>query len=240
MKKIYIPTIDSTNKYVKNHYHNMESFTMIYSFNQTEGCGRWNRQWENGNQENIACSILIKPTPVFNQVSLLSLFTAMVVVYLLRDWNIDASVKWPNDIFIDNKKVAGILIETIHEKKLEAIIIGIGININAKAFHFVDNAKATSVFLSENKTFSLQEGIDKICYWMEKMYPLFEKDPKFFLEEYQQLHILSGKKIKLDNKNYLVSKVMMDGSLLLVGEKENRIINNGEITFQDEYDCFIK
>lgn len=122
-----------------------EDYKAIVTFNQTEGRGQAGNKWFSGNNENISYSIVFKPLlPVQNQF-LISQAVALAVKSFLEKYTGGIQIKWPNDIFIDNKKIAGILIEnSLKGQKIENSIIGIGVNINQEVF---DNSLPDAVSL---------------------------------------------------------------------------------------------
>ncbi len=122
-----------------------EDFKAVVTFNQTEGRGQAGNNWYSGRDENISYSIIFKPLlPVQNQF-LISQAVALAVTTFLEKYTGGIQIKWPNDIFIDNKKIAGILIEnSLKGQKIENSIVGIGVNINQEVF---DNSLPDAVSL---------------------------------------------------------------------------------------------
>lgn len=112
-----------------------EDYKAIVTFNQTEGRGQAGNKWYSGSNKNISYSIIFKPLlPAQNQF-LISQAVALGVKSFIEKYTGGIQIKWPNDIFIDNKKIAGILIENnLKGQKIENSIIGIGININQESF----------------------------------------------------------------------------------------------------------
>jgi BirA family biotin operon repressor/biotin-[acetyl-CoA-carboxylase] ligase len=111
---------------------------------QTQGRGQQGTTWESEQGKNLLLSILIEPTnlPVANLFDL-SRATALAIAHFLRDKKIDAKIKWANDIFVEDKKIAGILIEpTIRDVSVRQAIVGIGLNVNQLSFNL---PRATSI-----------------------------------------------------------------------------------------------
>ena len=99
-------------------------------------------------------SILIKDKEIINKYNILSIASAVCIMDILKEIYIeDISIKWPNDVFIKGKKVAGILLESISfENNIEALILGVGINVNADSFDNEMLHVPTSIYLeTENK-----------------------------------------------------------------------------------------
>lgn len=150
---IYLDEIDSTNSYLKKllFTSKIKEFTLVTTYNQKAGKGQRGNFWESEAGKNLTFSFNIKPlTLPINKQFLISKVVSLAMQMSISEY-IDSDrvfIKWPNDIYIDNKKVAGILIENILlDEHIEHCIIGIGVNINQTIF--LSNApNPTSVFLS--------------------------------------------------------------------------------------------
>lgn len=132
MKYIEFEEIDSTNTYIHDHYQELEDDTIVRAHFQTHGRGRKNHIWEAEKDQNLLFSYYLKQDSDPLKVSAMM---AYAIVKVLRTYGIDALIKWPNDIYVDNQKIAGILVETIYEKSLAGIIIGIGLNVYDSSYY---------------------------------------------------------------------------------------------------------
>lgn len=142
---IELETVDSTNKYVRENLDNLDDYSIVFAHHQTRGRGRISRFWFD-DKNSITASLLIKD--VKGELKHLSLIVAYAIFKTIKELDIDCKIKWPNDIYIGDKKVCGVLIETILSDKKTAII-GFGINTNTKAFP--DNTgNPTSIYLEKN------------------------------------------------------------------------------------------
>ena len=152
---IHFKEIDSTNNYLKNSYKLLDNFTFVQADYQSKGKGRNNRVWSSEEGLNLMFSFLIKEPALLKKFSALSLISSVEVAKLLETYKFkDVSIKWPNDVFIGDKKVCGILLEG---QILEYLVIGIGLNVNQKAFPDGLRRPATSLSLEAGKDFDLQE-----------------------------------------------------------------------------------
>ncbi|MDK2952470.1 MAG: BirA family transcriptional regulator [Kosmotogales bacterium] len=128
-KIISFNEIDSTNKYAIDNYDKLLSSTVIWSLKQTGGYGRFKRKWVSP-IGGLWFSAIFKPLKNKNPYDYVKYFSIAICEYL-NDLSVKAQIKWPNDIIVNNKKISGILSQTVYNgSKLVAIIIGIGININ--------------------------------------------------------------------------------------------------------------
>ena len=156
MKSIHFETIDSTNTYLKENYKNLDNFTFVDASFQTNGRGRNNRSWKSEKGENLLFSLLIKDESLIKEFKSLSIVSALSIIHVLNINNL--SIKWPNDIYHKDNKLAGILLEAISTNKIECLIIGIGINVNQKEFLGDYKKEPTSLCKI------LNEEVDKEAY----------------------------------------------------------------------------
>ena len=109
----------------------------VWAIKQNAGRGREDRQWQSSPKSSLTFSLLFRPNP--DEIKHLSRFTALgalsLVDLLKEEYQIKAQVKWPNDVLIDSKKISGILLESVWSgSQLEALVLGIGINLKNSAF----------------------------------------------------------------------------------------------------------
>lgn len=133
-------TLSSTNSYAKeliakDTNHNLNG-SAIFAHQQTEGKGQQGNTWWSTPNESLTFSLILYPEFLLpTQQFLISKITCLALIRWLADIGIDAKIKWPNDIYVQNKKIAGILIEnTIQQNAIKSSIVGIGININQDKF----------------------------------------------------------------------------------------------------------
>lgn len=152
MQLIKLDAIDSTNDYLKklSIAGHVENFTVVTTENQTNGRGQMGSKWASEIGKNLTMSILIKDIlTTINDIYNLNIAVTLGVIKSLEKYNIPKlSIKWPNDILSDNKKIGGILIENSIKTNGEIIsIVGIGLNINQKNFSDLPKASSLSVIM---------------------------------------------------------------------------------------------
>lgn len=130
---IYFEKIDSTNLYAKQNMQNLQDRDIICADEQTQGRGRFNRPWADLGAENIYLTMVLKPSSQFSEVfSNLTQYLSLCICQELETLGLKPQIKWPNDVLINGKKVAGILAESVIKNgKLEGIALGMGINLKA-------------------------------------------------------------------------------------------------------------
>jgi len=133
--------------------------TIIRVNHQTEGRGQFDRQWESEPNQNILFSILLKEVNVSKSYEIKSWIKTSLMNYMFKQ-GVDVTFKEPNDLYIKDKKICGILIETQTEiTSFDYVIIGIGINVNQESFQ---NSNATSLYLETRRKYNLQDQFKNI------------------------------------------------------------------------------
>ena len=136
MKYIILEEVDSTNSYVSLHAPELEDMTMVAAHSQTAGRGQRGNSWESEPGRNLTFTLLARELPVApaDQFAI-SEGVALAVADYLRGEGIEAEVKWPNDIYVADRKISGILIEhSLTGTKIEQTRIGVGLNVNQTEF----------------------------------------------------------------------------------------------------------
>ncbi len=191
IKSIHLPIIDSTNTWVKEHLDDLdpEILTCVFADQQTKGRGRFARKWNSPKGVNIYAtyyfSLPSTEMRLHNLGQLLSLSAASV----LKTYGFHAQIKWPNDLYLSEKKLGGILCEVIKTKGRFNVILGIGLNVNmeANALKSLDQA-ATSLKVEAEKSFEIESIIDDLTREFNQDLSKY-KDVGFkgFLKEYESL-----------------------------------------------------
>ncbi len=236
----YFQEIGSTNSHLlqKAQINQANEFDVIVSDIQTKGRGRKNRQWQSY-KDNLHFSFLVKPTINIDKISQLSLLCAVALGKSLEEVfmqsNIKAKInyKWPNDLLIDGKKIAGILLESsISQSKCQFIAIGIGFNIAKNP--------QSSIFASTNlKALGLE--VDKINFlksFLEHFESLYQSWLNFGFENIKKIWLKKAFKLNqelelsIDDKKTKGIFIGLDelGNLLLDQKGQNiQTINYAEI-----------
>ena len=164
MDIIWFESIDSTNKEALRRIDDVNDSTVLAAEYQTAGRGQKGTSWESAPGKNLTFSLILKPDMVKaeNQF-IISQIAAVAVAEYLRDKSLDLTIKWPNEIYVGNKKIAGILIENFIEgDRLSASIVGIGININQVNFDS-DAPNPVSLRQITNREYDLKEEMEKLA-----------------------------------------------------------------------------
>ena len=180
----YFEALDSTNSYVKNlKPEEVQHGTVVLTDDQTQGRGQYDRAWQVQPAQNLTFSIVFKPQDMTG-IHALTLACALTVVELINNLEQEpcASIKWPNDVLMNQKKVAGLLTETFFlGDKIERLIIGIGLNVNQERYEGELSQKATSIHLETGDKKSRERLLNELLRRIEFKYYLWNrKQPDLF------------------------------------------------------------
>lgn len=233
MNEYHFEEIDSTSLYLKHNYSNYEDLTFISSDFQYKGHGRYNRSWISKKGENLLFSLLIKDKNLIEKYSSLSLSSAACIYDLLIELGlINVSIKWPNDVYVNDKKISGILLEGISlGSEMEALVIGIGLNVNSREF----DIPATSIFLETKRVSSIDDIKNKLYSKIISMLGKIKNNDNSYLNVVKNHNYLKNKKVflKENGESTLVEVIDIDGDNSLIVKKGNKLdkIYSGEIIF---------
>lgn len=204
MKLIKLDAIDSTNEFLKGISSNqiLESFTVVTAENQTKGKGQMGSVWDSEPSKNLIMSVLIKDFLFdINQIFNLNIAVSLAVIATLEIHNIPKlSIKWPNDIMSDNKKIGGILIEnSIKSEGAIISIVGLGLNINQT--DFVNLPKASSLAEIRNTIFDKEEILLTIIENLEQNIQLWNQKADLFWLKYVNMLFKKGIPMPFADKN---------------------------------------
>lgn len=172
----YLTSVDSTNIFANNLLSKSTPIegTVIYTDNQYAGRGQIGSKWESAKGENIILSVILYPKflPIQSQFKL-NQIVALAVYDLLKNYVFPANelrVKWPNDIYIKDKKVGGILIENkLKGSLLTSTVVGVGLNINQTYFS-PSLPNPTSLLLETAIRQDTYDLIGLFCEYLERRY----------------------------------------------------------------------
>ena len=231
-RSVHFSSIDSTNSYLKNHFNDLDSFTFVSSDYQSGGKGRGDRVWKSNEGENLLFSLLIKEKMYIDIGPVLSLVSAYSVSQVLeQDYQLsNVTIKWPNDIYVNDKKICGILLES---RIPDYLIIGIGINVNQKDFVGEYRKKPTSLLIEKNEYVDINEIKKKIYETLIDNIVANVNSVDTCIHYFDSHNYLLNKRIRCSYENKVCTGVVIgvDNSFnLLVKTEEDVIaISSGEI-----------
>lgn len=174
---IQLPTVDSTNEYAKQLLAKTKPVegTAIIAYEQTLGRGQFGNKWSSSAGKDLILSIILFPgfLPVSGQFLLsraISLGIREAIQFYLKE---PVKIKWPNDIYCGERKLAGILIEnSLQGSKIADTIVGIGLNVNSHEFN--DLPLASSISILANEEINMDQLFHRLMTAMEKWYLLLK------------------------------------------------------------------
>ena len=181
---IFLDEVDSTNNYATRllSTQKAEEGTVILTFRQSKGRGNGRNVWESQDFKNLTFSLILYPRFLAaSSQFLLSQAISLGIFDYLKSKTDGAVIKWPNDLLIRQKKIAGILIEnSVMGSQLYSSVIGIGLNVNQSKFPAHLTA-ATSLFLETGKVSDPEDSCGQILKEIMKWYHLLEKGERDFI-----------------------------------------------------------
>jgi BirA family transcriptional regulator, biotin operon repressor / biotin---[acetyl-CoA-carboxylase] ligase len=153
--------------------------TIVLADEQTEGRGQGNKVWISPPRCHLYVSVLLRPSIALSQAPLISLLAAMALVDTLRQEGAVCGIKWPNDVLIQGRKVAGILAEMeTHHDAVQFVVLGIGVNVNMTQQELAEHLgpiapTATSVRVSLGRELSREGLLATLMEHLEQWYNQF-------------------------------------------------------------------
>ncbi|MBI4846827.1 MAG: biotin--[acetyl-CoA-carboxylase] ligase [Candidatus Omnitrophica bacterium] len=197
-----------------------EEGTLIISEEQTKGKGRLGREWISPPKVGLYMSLILRPDLMPVEAGKITLMSSVCITKTIRSYlGLQAQIKWPNDVYIDNEKVCGILTQMSAEQDLiNFIVLGVGINVNNQQDKLP--AHATSLSLKLKKKIDRIELLKKLLYELEKGYfDLGKKQFSHMIDEWRNFSLTLGHRIKIKWRENVIEGQAMDmdenGALIL-------------------------
>ncbi len=233
MKEIHFTEIDSTNRYLKDNYSDIDDLTFVTADYQSAGRGRNQRIWDSQPGTNLLFSLLIRDPEFYPAYKSLSMLSAYSVLQTLQDYGMEnVMIKWPNDVYVGDRKICGILLESVIREKMECLIIGIGLNVNQDSFNGEYIHPPVSMKLILNRTIDISELKQKCFTNLLTNLELLKKGHDFH-KEISRYDYLKNRTVYHDGHEYLVMGINDDYSLKLSSNGQVIDVEAGEISFHD-------
>lgn len=205
---IELTSCHSTNDYALDLITKSEAQAgdIVYAKNQMGGRGQKGNIWLAPKGENLTFSLILTPSflrPAYQFE--LTVFISIALIRYLKSKAIEAEIKWPNDIYVEGKKIGGILIENkIKGSKLGFSIVGIGLNVNQTDFGMLN---ATSLQLVNHQKYSVYEELFNTFKYMNDVYDSLKRGEDI-RKEYMRYLIGTDHEILFDDGEQFLSKVV--------------------------------
>lgn len=211
---------------------------LVVADEQTAGRGRMGRRWFTPPGAALAYSLILRPAqlPATSLTRLTALGALAVCTGLSQRFGLNPQIKWPNDVLLDERKFAGVLAEAIWQgEKLEAAILGVGINIARESLPPEDALLFPATCLED----ALANPIDRWIVFREVLNALFDWLPRLdtpdYLRAWEDRLAFRGQRVRLEREGQsavegLLAGLSQDGSLLLhLPSGQTRIVSAGEV-----------
>uniref|UniRef100_Q3ANX5 Bifunctional ligase/repressor BirA n=1 Tax=Chlorobium chlorochromatii (strain CaD3) TaxID=340177 RepID=Q3ANX5_CHLCH len=212
--------------------------TVVVADTQRAGRGRMGRSWVSPSGVNLYFSLVLRPQVPLFRVPQVTLLVAAAVHQAIKKLAPDVAlgIKWPNDLLVQGKKVAGILCEMFSEpEQVHFVIVGIGINLNQKEFAPELEDRATSLLCETALFFSRPQLLAEVLNAFEPLYQqwLGENDLSFILPYLEEHASLTAKEVVIEQGNRTISGTVVGlaqgGELrLITSDGESLLVASGE------------
>jgi BirA family transcriptional regulator, biotin operon repressor / biotin---[acetyl-CoA-carboxylase] ligase len=233
---IYCDEVDSTNTVLLSSKDFTINGTVLLAENQTKGRGRKEREWISNTGQNLTFSILLKGDFKDQKVNLINLGSAIAVAQTIENlYQLDVELKWPNDVLIGKKKIAGILLEsTSKANKIVKLVIGIGINVNQPNFPGKFDIPPTSIRKEFHTEASRERLLSELLNNYEDILELVKSDPDKILNDWRSRCKTIGEKINIveDEKVEfgIFENIDGNGFLILRQGDKRKTIHYGDVS----------
>ncbi|MFI5203444.1 MAG: biotin--[acetyl-CoA-carboxylase] ligase [Flavobacteriales bacterium] len=237
---VRLDVVDSTNHYAANWLTRsiVSEGTVILARSQSHGKGQRGNSWISEDGQNLTFSVVLYPSFLpLERAHLLTHVAALALQASIGALCANTTIKWPNDLYCGNSKIAGILVEnTILENKIKHAVMGIGLNVNQT--HFPVDIKATSVKSETGKTWDLNELLNTILQHLNTYYLMLatgnigrlhsEYMANLYMRNVKKTFLLKGKIVDGE-----IRRVNSNGKLVILTSEGELEADFKELSFQN-------
>ena len=222
--------LDSTNNFVKMNVSNLDNGTIVVAKKQTDGRGRRENKWLS-EEGNLYFSIVLKEDIKRGSIFKNIVRSSVAIIRTLSSFGVDASIKYPNDCLVGDKKISGVLIESSGSSKLEYLVIGIGINVNQLNFDNLNN-KATSIKHILKKDLVVEDVLKE---FVTNCNSILDSSYDLLFKEYISKSIVINKSIIYKEKEYIIKDIVEDGTIIIKNKLSEQRVAYSEISLKEFY-----
>lgn len=244
-RMIYLECTESTNKFAKKiAAEGAPEGTVIVAEEQTGGKGRLERDFLSPKSKGILFSLILRPNCLPKDAPKFTLLAAVALVKAMEKFNLQAGIKWPNDIMFDGRKVVGILTEMSAEiERVNYIVIGIGINANIRREEFPENIRNIAASLYEMNGNKKISRINFFCAVLEELDKLYRETnlngfEKIF-ELWRKYNITLNREVKVisaESGEIFFGKAVdidEDGALIVEVDGKRKKVYAGDVSIRN-------
>ncbi|MCI0997932.1 bifunctional biotin--[acetyl-CoA-carboxylase] ligase/biotin operon repressor BirA [Pseudomonas corrugata] len=232
-------SIDSTNaEALRSIERGVAAPFLVLAERQTAGRGRRGRKWVSPFAENLYYSLVLRIDGGMRQIEGLSLVVGLAVLHALHDMGVQqAGLKWPNDVLVDDRKIAGILLELVGDPAdVCHVVLGVGINVNMQSSDEVDQ-QWTSMSLVAGRCFDRNELVARLGANLQRFLTLHQASGFAAIQpEWEQHHLWQGRAVSLiagvNQIDGVVLGIDYQGALRLKVDGVERNFSGGELSLR--------
>jgi BirA family biotin operon repressor/biotin-[acetyl-CoA-carboxylase] ligase len=239
----YFDILDSTQNFaIELASKKIESGTLVISEKQTHGRGRQDRKWVSPSG-GIWLSLILHPEFEISVSTLFPLITSLALAMAIEKiLKIKPKLKWPNDVTINDKKVAGILVDaSVESGKIDYLVLGVGINFKInpteieKMIKHTANYYGVTTLLKKNENMNPIKLVQRFLLELEKLYQIsLKKESAFFIREWTRRSSTIGKSISITLPNETLRgkalRIDDDGALVISNKGKTRRVIVGDVS----------
>ena len=201
----YLTSTESTQKDAFRILEENDNAYLVIAEEQTKGKGRFDRQFESPKKGGLYVSVILRPSISISEIIRFNLFISLAISNTLDEaFGLKSGIKWPNDIYIDNKKVCGFLTEVVSESNIiNAIICGVGINLfKNDRLSKIESATSVEEEMPEGQSLDTDIFLEYFFHNIEKYYVKFLNEPfSSIRNEWMRKSIIFNREISISEMN---------------------------------------
>lgn len=231
MSYIELEEVDSTNDYVKRNMDKLQNLSVVRCNYQTNGRGRNGHNWSSKSNEDLLMSILVKDFKKSQDLHKMTQIVACSVAGLLDRYGIKAKIKWPNDVYVDDLKICGILVEAVYQPDLKGVVVGIGLNVNSI------NGDYASMKMKTGQNYPIKSIMIAMLTYFKIYYNLYQQGSYDKILEYaNDIAYLKDKQVEYQDYGLVTfTRLKEDGLVELIdGNKQVHSVLINEISLHKE------
>jgi len=218
--------IASTSNYLLENNRNFVENKLLVALHQTDSIGQYGKKYYSHEKNGIYFSILLKSNIKQIKTEQLTMILAVAFVETFKElYDKELKIKWVNDIFLDDKKVAGILVQTTFDDNLQDTVIGIGINLFKPKSGYEHEIEDIVNYLFDDELVDRELIIASI---INKFYDYYDK-PTIVHQLYSKNSLIYKREVYLNDELVFVNEIYEDGSLQIIKDDQTFMINSGHI-----------
>ncbi len=235
---IYCEEIDSTNTFLIDSKEFDKHGTVLLAENQTAGRGRLDRNWESVAEQNLTFSILLNEDITPELLNIINLGTSLAVAQSIENlFQLPCELKWPNDVLVNKRKIAGILLDSSSKgSEIKKVVIGIGINVNQPNFTGKFLIPPTSIKKEFRNAVERERVLSEFLNNFEEIFETCKNDPEKIILDWKSKCKMLGEKIKIQNNEEVKFGIFEDidekGFLILKSGDKKETIHFGDVSLR--------